>query len=119
MGISKELKPLFSDTASITKRVSSHSDGYPTPGFASSGISYSAHIERGESFVRTETGQINVARRKVFLYSSTGWATTSIPRVFDKLTLPESHPPRNPQMLSVSIVSDERGLHHLLILTEF
>lgn len=119
MGIDKALKALFTETVTITKMTCSHSAGYPTPGFASSGITYSAHIERGESFVRTETGQVNVARRKVFLFSSTGWATTAIPRVRDKLTLPATHPPTNPQMLSVAPVSDDKGLHHILILTEF
>ncbi len=119
MGSSKVLKPLFDTTAKITKSTSSHTDGYPSPGFASSGITYSAHIEKGESFVRTETGQVNVGRRKVFLYSSTGWATTSIPRVRDKLTLQATHPPINPQMLSVAPVSDEKGINHILILTEF
>lgn len=120
MAIDPLLKPLFTRTVTVTKQTSSHSNGYPNPGYASSGVSYPAKIERGEAFVRTEQGQIQVSRRKVFLYSSTGWSTSSIPRIKDKLTLPATHPPINPVMLSVRPVDDESDtIHHILILCEF
>jgi len=120
MAIDPLLKPLFNRTVTITKQTSAHSDGYATPGYASSGKAYSAKIERGEAFVRTEQGQIQVSRRKVFLYSSTGWATSTIPRVKDKLTLPATHPPINPVMLGIRPVDDDSTkIHHILILCEF
>jgi hypothetical protein len=120
MSIDPLLKPLFNRTVTITKQTSAVTDGYPTPGYASSGISYSAKIERGEAFVRTEQGQVQVSRRKVFLYSSSGWSTSTIPRVKDKLTLPVTHPPINPIMLSVAPVDDDSDtIHHILILCEF
>ena len=119
-GTPKALRPQYSTTVTILKQTSSHdAKGYPLVGHASSGITYRAHIEQGEAFVRTETGQIVVGHRKVFLYSSTGWATSSIPRVVDKIILPPTHPPTSPQMLSVAPVSDENGIHHILILTEW
>ncbi len=115
MAIDPVLRDLFDTTVKITRQTCSHTNGYPTPGYASSGVTYQAKVERSADLVRTEHGHEVVSRRKVFLYSSTGWSSTTIPRTIDKLTLPATHPPREPQIMMIQPVSDENGVNHVVI----
>ena len=114
MAIDPVLYELFDTSVSIQKRTSTHTDGYPKPGYGSA-VSYAAKIERSEDFVRTEQGHEIVSRRKVYLYSSTGWTASNMPRVYDRLTLPETHAPTQPQIMLVQPVSDEYGINHVVI----
>jgi hypothetical protein len=114
MPIDLVLQPLFDTTATIAKRSSSHTDGYTDPGYDTP-TTYYAHIERSEETVRREDGREFVSRRKVFLYCSTGWTATNMPRTSDQLTLPATHPPTTPQIMMITPVSDEYGIHHIVI----
>lgn len=117
MAIDPILYDLFDAQARICKVASSHSDGYTqrTWQTTSNGTLYQCHIERKEETIRLEDGRNVVSHRKVFLYSSTSWSSTSIPRTIDKLILPATHPPVEPQILGVQPVSDENGIHHVMI----
>jgi hypothetical protein len=116
MGINVELQPLFDTTIIICKKTSGHSSGYAKIGWqaTSAGTTYNAHIERFEELVRTEKGHEVVSRRKIFLYSTTAWSSTNnIPTVNDKIILPATHPPREPQIMMSAPVSDENGINHI------
>lgn len=118
MPIDAVLEELFDTEITISQRTSSHTTaGYPKPGYGTA-VTYSAHIERAEEFVRTEQGSEAVGRRHVFLYCSTGWTVSNIPRVTDKITLPDTHQPTTPQILAVRPVSDEFGVSYVKIITE-
>lgn len=120
MPIPKGLRALFDTTCIICKKTSTHSGIYSKVGWesTSSGTTYPAHIERAQELVRTEEGHVVVSRRKVFLYSATGWTSSTVPDIDDKIILPATHPPTEPQIRSISPVSSERGIEHLTILTE-
>lgn len=121
MAINPGLRLLFDTSVTICKRTCNSSGGYTKPSWqtTSAGTSYPAHIERSADTVRTETGQEFVARRKVFLYSSTGWSSTSntaMPGNGDKLILPKSHGDvREPQIMLSQVVSDEKGINHIVL----
>lgn len=120
MPIDVDLQPLFNATVTICKRTSTHSNGYTKPGYqsTSAGTSYDAHIEQSEMLFRTDQGHITRSVRKIFLYSTTAWSQSSnIPRVTDKIILPDSFSPKEPPIFSVSPVSDENGIHHVLVFT--
>jgi hypothetical protein len=116
MAIDPVLQELFDTTVTIAKRTSVHTSGYTKPGYGSA-TTYAAKIERSEDTVRTEQGHEVVARRKVFLYSTTAWSNAAnIPRTTDRLTLPATHgPPTQPQIMMVQIVSDENGINHIVL----
>lgn len=121
MPIDVALQPLFNTTITICKPSSKHTSGYGKIGWqaTSAGKSYSAHIERSEEFIRTDEGHVVVSRRKIFVYSTTAWSNSSnIPTSNDKIILPATHPPREPVIKMISPVSDENGIHHLVIMTD-
>ena len=118
MPVDVDLQPLFDTTVTVCKRTSTHTSGYPTPGYqsTSAGTTYNAHIELGEILVRTEKGHEVRSTRKIFLYHTTAWSNSAnIPRVTDKVILPATHPPTEPPIFSVAPVSDEDGIHHILM----
>lgn len=110
MPIDVDLLPLFDTTVTIEKRTSSHTGIYPNPGYGSP-TTYYAHIERSADMVKTDEGREIVSKRKVFLYHQ-DWGTSNIPRVVDRITLPDTHAPTQPPILMVQIVSDDAGIHH-------
>lgn len=114
MAIDPVLFDLFDTTVTIAKRTSTHTDGYPKPGFGTA-TTYSAKIERSEDLVRTEQGHETVSRRKVYLYNAAGWGSSNMPRVYDRLTLPDTHAPTTPQIMLVQPVSDENGINHVVL----
>jgi len=115
MAIDVDLEPLFDATVTIAKRSCTHTDGYPKPGYGTA-KSYYAHIERSADLRRMEGGREIVSKRKVFLYSSTGWTAATIPTPADRMTLPNTHGPDvTPQIMLSQIVSDEFGIHHIVL----
>lgn len=117
MGTGKTLKGMFSETIQITKLTCSSIDGYPSPGYATSSISYSGKVERYTELIRDENGKTIKGSFKVFLFlSSTGLASTTIPRIGDKLELPSNYNPALPTIQQIHQQHDERGrLHHLVL----
>jgi len=118
MPVDVDLQPLFDQTVTVCKRTSTHTAGYPRPGYqsTSAGKSYKAHIEDAEVFVRTETGHEVVGGWKIFVYSTTAWSqTTNFIKARDKIVLPSGFEPNTPQIISASIVSDDFGPHHMVI----
>ena len=111
--IDVDLLPLFSDTVTIAKRTSTHTGPYPQPGYGSP-TTYYAHIERSADMVKTDEGQEIVSKRKVYLFHQ-NWGTSNIPKVVDRITLPETHEPRQSPILMVQLVSDDQGLHHCVV----
>lgn len=120
MGTPKGLRALFDTTITICKKTSEHSGIYPKVGWqtTSNGTTYPAHIERAQELVRSEMGHVVVSRRKVFIYSATGWLSSTVPDIDDKIILPATHPPVEPQIRSVMPVSSDKGIEHITILTE-
>ena len=112
MAIDPLLKDLFSHNVTIAKRTGLDKFSKPTFGAATT---YPAAIERSQDTVRTDQGHETVSKRKVFLYSSVGWTSSTVPSSEDQLTLPGTHAPTHPQILMVQNVSDERGLHHIVL----
>lgn len=112
MPIDPVLYDLFDTTVTIEKRTGLDKFTDATYG---SPTTYAAHIERSEDTVRTELGHEQVSRRKVFLYSEVGWTSSTVPSSEDRLTLPATHSPTTPQIMMVQNVSDENGLHHIVL----
>lgn len=117
MAISPVLRSLFDQNVTIRRQTSKHTDGYPKPGYQSTSASktYPAKIELGEIFIRTEHGHETVGGYKVFLFSSSLWTSSNVPRVVDKIVLPDTHQPTEPTIISIAPVSDENGINHLLL----
>lgn len=114
MPIDVDLEPLFADTITIERRTCSHTDGYVSAGYGPA-VEYQAKIERSAELDRNDEGREIVSRRKVFLYISSAWTAANVPRVVDRLTLPETHAPTQPQIRLVQPVSDENGIHHIVL----
>jgi hypothetical protein len=112
MAIDAALEELFDTTVTVAPR--SGIDDYTKPTYGSA-VTYSAHIERAEELLRTDVGQERVSKRKVFLYNAAGWTGSNMPTANSQLTLPATHPPTTPQIIMVQPVSDENGIHHVVL----
>ena len=112
MAIDLALKALFDTSATLAK--STGMDVYTNPSYAAA-TTYSAHIERSEEMHRTDEGQERISKRKVFLYSESGWTSATMPTADWQLTLPATHPPTTPQIIMVQPVSDENGINHIVL----
>ena len=112
MSINLALELLFDTTATVAPSTSV--DVYTNPSYGAA-VTYKAHIERSEEMHRTDEGQERISKRKVFLYSEDGWTSSNVPTADSQLTLPGTHPPTQPQIIMVQPVSDENGIHHVVL----
>jgi hypothetical protein len=74
--------------------------------------SYPARIEVSPRLTRNAQGQEVVSTAQVFVGSA-----TLVIREMDRLTLPEGFTERQPDILRISPVRDESGIHHTIIWT--
>ena len=105
----KALKKFFTETVTITPWVSEDDFGKPVYGTA---CQIKAKIERQERATRTEEGITIRSRRLIYLFSTDTSFTTK-----DLLTLPVGYEPTDPKIIDVRIVSDHRGVHHIVLET--
>ncbi len=112
MSINLALEELFDTT--VTVAPSTGMDVYTKPSYGAA-VTYKAHIERSEEMHRNDEGQERISKRKVFLYSESGWTSSSVPTADSQLTLPATHSPTTPQIIMVQPVSDENGIHHVVL----
>ena len=112
MAIDIALEILFDASVMVAK--STGMDAFTNPSYASP-TTYAAHIERSEEMHRTDEGQERISKRKLFLYSESGWTSATVPTADWKLTLPTTHPPTTPQIIMVQPVSDENGINHVVL----
>ena len=97
---------LMADTVTVAPWSSQSASGVPTYGAA---VSYTARVEMKNHLIVDAQGREVLARGRVFM------ATTTVPSVKDKVTLPSRYVPVSPPILAVSPASDNLGMHHVTL----
>lgn len=105
----RALKKFFTETVIIEPWLSEDDFGKPVYGTA---CEIKAKIERQERATRTQDGITIRSRRLIYLFSVDTSFTTK-----DRLTLPVGYEPLNPKIIDVRIVSDTKGVHHIILET--
>lgn len=77
--------------------------------FSTVGVDYPARIEMKNHLVVGVDGRTVTARGRIYM------GTTTAPGLEDKVTLPVGFTPRIPPIISVNLVSDESGPHHVVL----
>ncbi len=103
--------PNNSAPVSVAARTSGNSYSVQTYGTA---VNYNAAIQvnGGDEVIeviKDATGQEIVFKYKIHLQ------TTTIPDVLDKVTLPSEFGSVTPEIMNVKPVSDENGIHHVVL----
>lgn len=106
---SKALKKFFTETVTIAPFTGEDDFGKPTYGTP---CQVRAKIERQERASRTSEGITIRSRRLIYLFSTDTSFTTK-----DQLTLPVGYEPLSPAIIDVRIISDQHGVHHILLET--
>lgn len=83
-------------------------DGYNKPTFGPA-VKYQARVSGKQRMVKAADGRDVVASQTIYLGDSIDVS------VNDQITLPDGYSPRQPNILSVSRIPDENGLHHTTI----
>lgn len=104
MGLEREFVQTSTQTVTIAPLSTVSSYGAPSFG---SGVAYPSYIEPGSRMVLNSRGVEEISTATVFLMSSSAAVGTQ-----DKLTL---HDGRVVKMISVDVLNDEQGQHHLEI----
>lgn len=95
-------------TVTVAPRSSGNSYSGQTYG-AAIGHSAAIQMNRGDEVIKTAEGQEVVFSYKIFL------ETTTIPGKLDQVTLPAEFGSVTPEIVMVKPVSDENGLHHIVM----
>ena len=103
------LEKFFTEIITISPFVSEDDFGDPTYGTP---CQIKAKIERQERATRTAQGITIRSRRLIYLFSVDTSFTTK-----DLLQLPVGYEPREPKIIDVRIVSDQNGVHHIVLET--
>ncbi len=103
------LKKFFTEVVIIQPWLSEDDFGKPVYGTA---CEIKAKIERQERATRTQDGITIRSRRLIYLFTVDTSFTTK-----DLLTLPVGYEPLNPKIVDVRIVSDVKGVHHIILET--
>ena len=96
-------------TTAITHEPFSGQDGFGMPNFKS-GVSYSARVTVIRDGSRDARSVEAVGVSKAWINTTTAFT------IQDRVTLPSAFSPTQPPLLSVSVVYDESGPHHTVIL---
>ena len=73
-------------------------------------MNYAAiQVNGGDEVIKDATGQEIVFKYKIHLQTNT------IPDVLDKVTLPSEFGSVTPEIMNVKPVSDENGIHHVVL----
>ncbi len=99
-------------TVTVAPRSSGNSysgQSYGTAVSHDAAIQMNIGTQGGDSIVKDATGQEVVFRYRIFL------KTTTIPDVLDEVTLPSEFGSVTPEIVNVKPVSDENGIHHVIL----
>jgi hypothetical protein len=103
------LRKFFTETVIITPWTGDDDFSKPTYGDP---CEFLAKIERQERATRTAQGLVIRSRRLIYLFTIDTSITTK-----DLLMLPVGYEPREPKIIDVRIVSDQKGVHHIILET--
>lgn len=106
MGI-EEWLDFMPRTVTIDSYISRSVSGRPN--YANNPTTYQARVEIKNHVVLNKEGDQIIARGRVYL------ATTDIPTDKDLLTLPAGFVPRTPPIISVNVIDDDQGVHHVTL----
>jgi hypothetical protein len=109
MPMDPALKKLF--IYEITLEPYSGQDGYAKPSYGTA-KTYKARIERTRTMIRAADGHEEVSERRIFLDTTDTTITTK-----DRITLPTAFTPTKPKIIDVQVVSDHKGVHHVVLFT--
>lgn len=105
----RALRKFFTEVVTVTPWTGEDDFGKPTYGTP---CEIRAKIERQERATRTTDGITIRSRRLIYLFSTDTSFTTK-----DLLTLPAGYEPLEPKINDVRIISDQNGVHHIVLET--
>lgn len=97
---------MMGSTITLEPYVSKSVSGVPTYGAP---VSYACYIEMKNHYVISWEGREVMARGRVFM------ATTVMPNIKDRITLPAGNIPLQPPIIAVNAQDDESGTHHMVL----